>query len=61
MIHNLTVNFDDEQLKHSIAVPTDDENTPYNLAAAFEEIVRKAGTIPDIIVKELAARLGVII
>ncbi len=57
MIHNLTVNFDDEQLNHSIAVPTEDENTPYNLAAAFEEIVRKAGTIPDIIVKELAARL----
>lgn len=42
MIQNLTITFTHDGLVHTLHVPTEDENLPYNLAAAFAEVLNKS-------------------
>lgn len=58
MIENLTINFEYEGLQYSIAVPSDYNNLPYNLAAAFREIIEKSDANSDIVIKQLIEDTG---
>lgn len=42
MIQNLTITFTQDGINHTLDVPTEDENLPYNLAAAFAEVLNKS-------------------
>lgn len=57
MIENLSINFEYEGLQYSIAVPSE-YNLPYNLAAAFREIIEKSDANSDIVIKQLIEDTG---
>lgn len=42
MIDNLTISFEREDILHTLSIPTRDENLPYNLAAAFAEVIKQS-------------------
>lgn len=49
MIVSLTIDFESNGITHTLNVPTRGENLPYNLAAAFTEVIKQsdanAGTV----------------
>ena len=55
MINNLRIEFDYCRLHHTIKIDDWDDygNLPYNLAAAFEEVINKSDANSDIVIKEL--------
>lgn len=54
MIDALTIQFEENQIKHILEVDTDNVNSlPYLLAETFAEIVRKSGAAPDVAVEFL--------
>lgn len=53
MIDNLTINFEREDIAHTLSVPTRDENLPYNLATAFAEIIKQSDANADIVINDL--------
>lgn len=42
MIQDLTIQFTYDGIVHTLNVPTEDENLPFNLAAAFAEVIHKS-------------------
>lgn len=42
MIEDLTITFTHDGISHTLNVPTEDENLPYNLAAAVAEVINKS-------------------
>lgn len=57
MIDNLSISFTLDGLQYQITIPSDD-NIPYNLAAAFEEVINKSNANPEIVIDELTAVFG---
>lgn len=54
MIRDLSVNFDSiDGLTHTLAVPTEGNNLPYNLSALFCELIKKSDANPNIIIQDL--------
>ncbi len=59
MIDALTIQFEENQIKHTLEINTDNVNsTPYLLAETFAEIVRKSDAAPDVVVEFLHDALG---
>ncbi len=58
MIENLTIRFAHNGLNYRITVLTDGENTPYDLASAFGEVIEKCNADPHIVIEELMERFG---
>lgn len=59
MIDNLSINFTLDGLQYQITIPSDD-NIPYNLAVAFEEVINKSNANPEIVLDELMDFFGYI-
>lgn len=53
MIDNLTINFEREDIAHTLCVPTRDENLPYNLATAFAEIIKQSDANDEMVMDNL--------
>ncbi len=56
---DLEISFTYHNLHHTIKVPTDYDtigNLPYDLAAAFEEVIEKSEANPAIVLEELEGR-----
>lgn len=58
MITDLSINYECGGLQHFIKVLSDDNNLPYNLAEAFEEVIRKSNANADIVLKQLVESFG---
>lgn len=58
MITNLSINYECEGLQYFIKVPSEDNNLPYNLAEAFEEVIKKSNANADIVLKQLVESFG---
>lgn len=58
MISDLSINFECAGLQYFIKVPSEDFNLPYNLAEAFEEVIKKSNTNADIVIKQLVESFG---
>lgn len=58
MITDLSINYECEGLQYFIKVPSDDNNLPYNLAEAFEEVIKKSNANADIVLKQLIRSFG---
>lgn len=58
MISDLSINFECEGLQYFIKVPSEDCNLPYNLAGAFEEVIKKSNANADIVIKQLVESFG---
>lgn len=48
----IVINFSYGSIDYTISIPADD-NIPYNLAEAFEEVIRKSSANPEIVINEL--------
>lgn len=48
----IVISFIYNSVDYTLSVPADD-NIPYNLAAAFEEVIRKSSANPEIVIDEL--------
>ena len=53
MISDLSINYECGGLQYFIKVPSEDNNLPYNLAEAFEEVIRKSNANADIVIEQL--------
>ena len=53
MIDNLTINFESNDITHTLSVPTRDENLPYNLATAFAEIIKQSDANSEMVIDNL--------
>lgn len=53
MISNLSINYECAGLKYFIKVPSEDNNLPYNLAEAFEEVIKKSNANSDMVIEQL--------
>ena len=53
MISDLSINYECGGLQYFIKVPSDDNNLPYNLAEAFEEVIKKSNANADIVIEQL--------
>ena len=51
MIQNLTIKFTQNSLEHTIEVPVEDDNLPYNLADAFVEIINKSNANENMVLE----------
>lgn len=58
MITDLSINYECEGLQYFIKVPSDDNNLPYNLAEAFEEVIKKSNTNADMVIEQLIENFG---
>lgn len=58
MISDLSINYECAGLQYLIKVPSEDCNLPYNLAEAFEEIIKKSNANTDIVLKQLVESFG---
>lgn len=58
MITDLSINFECEGLQYFIKVPSEDYNLSYNLAEAFEEVIKKSNANADIVLKQLIESFG---
>ena len=58
MISDLSINYEYAGLQYFIKVPSDDNNLPYNLAEAFEEVIKKSNANPDIVIEQLVQNFG---
>lgn len=58
MINNLSINYECEGLQYFIKVPSEDENLPYNLAEAFEEVIKKSNANADMVIEQLIDSFG---
>lgn len=58
MITDLSINYEYGGLQYFIKVPSEDNNLPYNLAEAFEEVIRKSNANPDIVIEQLVESFG---
>lgn len=58
MITDLSINYECAGLQHFIKVPSEDCNLSYNLAEAFEEVIRKSNANADIVLKQLVESFG---
>lgn len=58
MITDLSINYEYEGLQYFIKVPSEDCNLPYNLAEAFEEVIKKSNANADIVLKQLVESFG---
>ena len=58
MITDLSINYECEGLQYFIKVPSEDNNLPYNLAEAFEEVIKKSNANADIVLKQLVESFG---
>lgn len=56
MISDLSINYECAGLQYFIKVPSEDCNLPYNLAEAFEEVIKNANA--DIVLKQLVESFG---
>lgn len=53
MIDNLTITFESNGITHTLNIPTRDENLPYNLAAAFAEVIKKSDANDEMVLDNL--------
>lgn len=58
MISDLSINYECGGLQYFIKVPSDDNNLPYNLAEAFEEVIKKSNANADIVIEQLIESFG---
>lgn len=58
MISDLSINYEYAGLQYFIKVPSEDNNLPYNLAEAFEEVIKKSNANADIVLKQLIESFG---
>lgn len=58
MISDLSINFEYEGLQYFIKVPSEDCNLSYNLAEAFEEVIKKSNANSDIVIEQLIQNFG---
>ena len=58
MISDLSINYECAGLQYFIKVPSDDNNLPYNLAEAFEEVIKKSNANADIVIEQLIESFG---
>lgn len=58
MITDLSINYECGGLQYFIKVPSEDNNLPYNLAEAFEEVIKKSNANADIVIKQLVEYFG---
>lgn len=48
----IVISFSLGSIDYTLSIPVDD-NIPYNLAEAFEEVIRKSSANPEIVIDEL--------
>ena len=53
MITDLSINYEYGGLQYFIKVPSEDNNLPYNLAEAFEEVIMKSNANADMVIEQL--------
>lgn len=58
MITDLSINYECAGLQYFIKVSSEDCNLPYNLAEAFEEVIKKSNANADIVIKQLVESFG---
>lgn len=58
MISDLSINYECGGLQYFIKVPSEDCNLCYNLAEAFEEVIKKSDANADIVIKQLIESFG---
>ena len=58
MISDLSINYGYAGLQYFIKVPSEDNNLPYNLAEAFEEVIKKSNANVDIVLDQLIQNFG---
>lgn len=58
MISDLSINYECAGLQYFIKVPSEDCNLPYNLAEAFEEVIKKSNANADIVIEQLIQNFG---
>ena len=58
MITDLSINYEYAGLQYFIKVPSEDCNLSYNLAEAFEEVIKKSNANADIVIKQLVESFG---
>ena len=61
MITDLSINYECAGLQYFIKVPSEDNNLPYNLAEAFEEVIKKSNANANIVLKQLIESFGYVI
>lgn len=59
MIQNLTIKFTQDSLVHTIEVPVEDDNLPYNLADAFVEIINKSNANENMVLEQMKYSLQI--
>lgn len=58
MISDLSINYECAGLQYFIKVPSEDNNLPYNLAEAFEEVIKKSNANADMVIEQLIQNFG---
>ena len=58
MITDLSINYECGGLQYFIKVPSEDNNLPYNLAEAFEEVIKKSNANADMVIEQLIQNFG---
>ena len=53
MIHDFSVSYRIGNTRTDLSTPTDDENTPYNLAEVFAKIMKDSDVNTDMVISEL--------
>lgn len=53
MIQDLTISFIHDGINHVLEVPTEDINLPFNLAAAFAEVINKSDANEYTLIEQL--------
>ena len=53
MIHDFSVSYRIGNTRTDLSTPTDDENTPYNLAEVFDKIMKDSDVNTDMVISEL--------
>ena len=53
MIHDFSVSYRVGNTRTDLSTPTDDENTPYNLAEVFAKIMKDSDVNTDMVISEL--------
>lgn len=58
MIHDFSVSYRIGNTRTDLSTPTDDENTPYNLAEVFAKIMKDSDANTDMVISELIEEFG---
>ena len=58
MIHDFSVSYSIGNTRMDLSTPTDDENTPYNLAEVFAKIMKDSDANTDMVISELIEEFG---